>query len=182
MPEQERLDGAARFGIHAEGASVVIDSLTELMDAKQVLCWSTLVSEEAVREVLRFVPETLSVRVIGLGLRPRHLQTLLSDAPEPDAAPEMVAREQPMPAGGVDLGFELLGFGYRTGKAHSWLCNSLESVFDKRFRIKPLSSGFLAEEDAEAVSSALAKDEISAEPLLWLPWLIRDYSAHFART
>lgn len=82
-------------------------------------------------------------------------------------------RNNPAP-GGTILGFEVLG--YEHGGFHSWLCNDLQSNANREFGIQPGDLGLLCTfDEAKQVAEYAARDDVGAEPALWMPWLIVQY-------
>lgn len=76
---------------------------------------------------------------------------------------------------GTPLGFEPLLSDCMP--SCSWLCNGLETVVAEQLRIQPNGAGLIeTNEEVRSAMSSFAREEISAEPGLWLPWLIIHYS------
>lgn len=75
---------------------------------------------------------------------------------------------------GVLIGFEpLLSDGMIPC---SWLCNGLETVVAERLHVLPNSNGLIDTfDDAVTIVSHIARDDVDAEPGLWLPWLIVEH-------
>ena len=75
------------------------------------------------------------------------------------------------------MGFELLAmmFGLLTC---SWVCNGLEAVCAEHLQVQPNEYGSIPEyADARRCAEYVSRDEVGAEPGLWLPWLITRYPA-----
>jgi hypothetical protein len=87
----------------------------------------------------------------------------------------MLLLDRPMAQGGRVLGFEPLNYNITLGC--SWLCNGLESDIARELDIHPNPSGLI--EGFTAAQSCLAyitREDVEADPGLWLPWLIVDHS------
>ena len=136
----------------------------------------------------KFIGNDLDVAVSGLGLhrddtarfpevaKPEDKKPGYSQAGETGIFECVKSGFAPAP-GGQHLGFELLAtmFGILTC---SWLCNGLETVCAEELTVKPNEHGLIAEySDARRCAEYIGRDEVGAEPGLWLPWLITVYSA-----
>ena len=72
------------------------------------------------------------------------------------------------------LGFEPLVFN--GGLSCSWLCNGLETTVAEQLGIRPNASGLISTfEEACRCVEFISRDEIGAEPGLWLPWLVIEH-------
>jgi hypothetical protein len=127
-------------------------------------------------------PET---RILELGLHEEFVPMFCRDA-EPRQqegfAPvgrqgihEAILNRRPTSELGVPLGFEpLLSDGQLSC---SWLCNGLETLVAQRLHVRPNRAGLIETlEEARAVVSFIGRDDVGAEPGLWLPWLIIDHT------
>lgn len=135
----------------------------------------------------RFFGEASPLHVIGLGLPRAHLAAFLEAAtpppPKPGFAPtgpsgvlETVQRGEALATGGVRLGYELLALDHGL-LDHSWLCNGLEVHCAEALGIRPNAHGFIERlEDAERCAKDVVRDEVGAEPGLWLPWRVVEYA------
>jgi hypothetical protein len=86
-----------------------------------------------------------------------------------DAALKM----QPVSEGGRVLGFEPLVYDYTL--SHSWLCNSLDTLVAEQLNIRPNAHGFIDTfDEACKCIEYISREDVGAEPGLWLPWLIID--------
>ena len=87
---------------------------------------------------------------------------------------EMVEKHLPLEARGILQGFKVVSYEY--GLEHSWLCNSLEGDVNEQFGIAPNGRGLLDTfEEAATVAEYVNRDDVAAEPGLWLPWLVVQY-------
>lgn len=138
------------------------------------------------------LPEDLDVIILGLGLHKSDVEDFLITARPPDQKPGFApvgetGISQCVNAGkGIDetgdpVGFELLATesGLLTC---SWLCNGLEKECATRLGVRTNSSG-LVQTHAEALRCAefISRDDVGAEPGLWLPWLLTIYPDTLAR-
>jgi hypothetical protein len=72
-------------------------------------------------------------------------------------------------------GFEVLG--YDNSQFCSYICNSLEDDYSKKLSISLNKNGFIENyDDARKAAQYTMLDETQAEPYLWFPWLISEYS------
>lgn len=80
-----------------------------------------------------------------------------------------------MESNGSVLGFEILG--YDMGTFHSYICNRLEDDYDKEYGFRLNRSGFISTiDEAKKLAEYTNRDDVGAEPVLWLPWVIVKYS------
>jgi len=133
---------------------------------------------EAPLELLgRFLADA-SARVVGIGLHPSLLEAfdgqLTKDINKGLGLEELVHENRSLAEGGHPLGFEPLGF--EGTKFHSWLCHHAPDEAYKRFGIRPNQLGLIDSlEDARRVNDRLVGT--GAEPAIWEPWLLVDYSS-----
>lgn len=72
-------------------------------------------------------------------------------------------------------GFEVLGYNH--GQFCSYICNSLQEDYSKNFGISLNKDGLIEDyNDARKAAEYTMSDEAKAEPYLWFPWLISEYS------
>lgn len=135
----------------------------------------------------RFFGEGSKLTVIGLGLPSRWLEEFIAYASPPAPAPGFspqgesgylltAKRLEPLTAGSQRLGYELLDV--EAGQiGHSWLCNGLETHCANTLSVRPGANGLIETlESAERCRDEIARDEVGAEPGLWLPWLLVEYT------
>ncbi|HEU5171320.1 MAG TPA: hypothetical protein VFU46_12320 [Gemmatimonadales bacterium] len=95
----------------------------------------------------------------------------MARAPRPSEPPQPLAGS----ASGRRLGFEPLVFYHALGC--SWLCNGLDRLVARDVGIRPNASGLLADADeAHRAVEYISRDDVGAEPGLWLPWLLVEHS------
>lgn len=120
-------------------------------------------------------------RVIGTSLSAGAASDLLEEAPEQpgEVMPgvvDVLRRRQALPEGGRLLGYEPLVSGLEPNLMpleHSWLCNGLETHCAEVLNIQPNEYGFLGSfDEARRCCQEISRDEVGAEPGLWLPWSI----------
>ena len=140
----------------------------------------------ALQIVRTHLKQLSDVRVLQLALHQSHIKKFCLAAepplPEPDFAPtgrqgvyESILKGNPLTADGRILGFEPLVFEYSL--SCSWLCNGLETSVSEELQIKPNQFGFIQKfEEACKCVEYISREEVGAEPGLWLPWLIIDHS------
>ena len=175
--ERERTAGA--LGIAPGAVPALIEHTTRAFHEGQ-LGWPNIVkSSEALVRLMRLLPTTSAWVAVGLGLHRKHLGEFLEgNAPAENHGAggvyEMILAESALPPGGAILGYEPLGFEYG-GEPHSWLCNGLEKVCSRALGIRPGPSGLLETEDeAERAVAHISRDDVGAEPVRWLPWMLVD--------
>lgn len=124
----------------------------------------------------RFITDR-TTHVVGIGLHRSLLESfgsqLTKDVNKGTGLAELVSEERSPAEGGLALGFEPLG--YEATKFHSWLCHSAPDEVYKRFGIRPNQLGLIEKfHDARQANDFLL--ETGAEPAIWEPWLLLDYS------
>jgi hypothetical protein len=75
--------------------------------------------------------------------------------------------------GGTAISFEPLAF--EGTKFHTWLCHYAPDEVSKRFGIRPNHIGLIDKlDEAQQVNEYLL--QTGAEPAIWEPWLLLDYT------
>jgi hypothetical protein len=132
--------------------------------------------EPALELLNRFVTDSMA-RVLGVALHESLLESFQSqlskDVNKGLGLVELVNERQPPADGGRTVGFEPLGF--EGTKFHSWLCHYAPAEAYERFGIRPNHLGLIDTlEDARRVNDYLL--QTGAEPAIWEPWLVIDYT------
>jgi hypothetical protein len=134
-----------------------------------------------------FLLDDLQTVIFGLGLHASALDDFVTAAKPPDRMPshaplagtgvyECVSSGRPIADGGNALGFELLST-YSGMLTCSWLCNGLEKDCAANLGVRTNSHGFIANHaDASRCAEYVGRDDVGAEPGLWLPWLVTVYA------
>jgi hypothetical protein len=185
---QERERAATDFGIPADKIDAVIEWATAAF--QKMFGWPNAFYslDAAVAARREFVAREVDVAVFGLALQRNDAARFLEVEKPRDTTPgysqggetgiyECLKSQSILEPGGRHIGFELLAtmFGILTC---SWLCNGLETVCAEELSVKPNEYGLIADySDARRCAEYVSRDEIGAEPGLWLPWLITTYSA-----
>ena len=125
----------------------------------------------------RFVKDS-TTRVVGIALHQSLLESFQSQLPKDVnkglGSLELINECQPPADGGNPVGFEPLGF--EATHFHSWLCHYAPGQVYKRFGIRPNQLGLIDKlGDARKVNEYLL--QTGAEPAIWEPWLVLDYTA-----
>src|ERR1700726_2079517 len=124
----------------------------------------------------RFITDR-ATHVVGIGLHQNLLESfesqLTKDVNKGLGLLELVKERRPPADGGNAVGFEPIGF--EATKFHSWLCPYAPDDVYKRFGILPNQLGLIDKlEDARTVNDYLLNS--GAEPAIWEPWLLLDYT------
>lgn len=137
------------------------------------------VAEEFRVTFLNHLPQ---MTIIEIGLPEPFVEEFLEDQ-ESDSNPEderygienLLLNRVPVNIRGKLLGYEVLGFD--SGTFHSYLCNGLEKNYHKHFGFQLNAAGFLDSlEQAEKFCHYTNDDDLGAEPVLWLPWAVFEYT------
>jgi hypothetical protein len=124
----------------------------------------------------RFITDR-TTHVVGIGLHRNLLESfesqLTKDVNKGFGLVELVNEGRSLAEGGNALGYEPLGF--EATKFHSWLCHSAPDEMYKLFGIRPNQLGLIEKlNDARQANEYLL--ETGAEPAIWEPWLLLDYT------
>ncbi|MGF9890968.1 hypothetical protein ABEX78_20140 [Priestia megaterium] len=132
----------------------------------------------------KWLQKTLHTKVIGIGLPKKYVDELIEFEDLKSVFPEerpvienlflrselICEKDQKL------LGYEVLGYIKGTGKFHSYLCNGLEQEYNKKFNFKANEFGLISTfDEAEKYARFSNGEEIEAEEVLWLPWVIYEY-------
>lgn len=179
-PMESRREAAARFGINEQGLRELIVWSTAALDSGR-LGWPNvfLDVETALDFRTRFLPAGTDIIVFGIAL-PADLRDAFLEATRPgpqEGTPGVVmaleanARQDER---GVRLGFDVLGWDW--GGFHSYICNGLETEFQRALGVTPNAHGFFAtEQEARRCAEHAGLENTGAEPALWLPWKVVRY-------
>ncbi len=178
--DEARLRTAIAFGLSSETLPPVMASATESFGHDwgwPYVFYTLAAARQFHRSFLSSVP---TVRLFGLAL-PQDLLLAFLKAAEPgtgEGATGFLAcakAGQPLEPGGVGIGWEILGFEY--GMFHSWLCNGLERDVSQVLSIRPNTNGLIGSlDDARRVADYCGQESVGAEPALWQPWFLVEYS------
>lgn len=187
MDENQRYEKANIFGIDQENLEKTIHSLTNRFNKTfgySNVCFSLTIAQNLVNEFI-FTKSDLTIlgASIPRSMKKQFCSFMTPPPPEKGFAPighsgllEMVIKNEPPRMGTKILGFELLNFDHYI-PACSWLCNSLEQKLKNKFNIKPNHNGFIDNiDDAFRACELISNKELKAEPGLWQPMLITQYS------
>jgi hypothetical protein len=177
--QEEREQQAAKFGILPADLPQVMAWITSRLDA--TIGWPhVFLSLTTAREFCQqFVNGKVRGVLLGIGLPRQYVERFLGDE-KPGASEgtpgvyQAVSGHHALQPGGQVLGYEILGYEY--GTFHSWLCNRLEHEVHRHLQIRPNAHGLVGSlSEAERAATYCARDDVKAEPALWLPWLIVQY-------
>ena len=177
---ESRREAAARFGLDEQGLRALTDWSTEAMDSGS-LGWPNVFFdvETAFHVRARFLPASVEPVVFGIAL-PADLRDAFLEETRPgpgEGTPGVVmaleANARQDERGSV-LGFDVLGWDH--GGFHSYICNGLETEFERALGLTPNSHGFFAtEQEARRCAEHAGVETTGAEPALWLPWRVVRY-------
>ena len=183
--DTERYEAAEFFGLDEHELLTLISETTPAFDSQfgwPNVNWALDSARSLITLILHRMPD---IRILELGLHDDFVNTFCRDA-EPEQhegyAPvgrqgihEMILQRREISGSGTPIGFEpLLSDGMISC---SWLCNGLESVVAERLHIRPNSNGLIDTfDDAAMAVSEIARDDVGAEPGLWIPWLIVEHN------
>jgi hypothetical protein len=185
-PSHRRRD-AARLGIPAERVDHIVAEVTSLVADGVRYGWPNVCyTLDAAAVMARLAAPAGRMIVLELGLDRRHADRFVEASTPPRSVPGAAAfgeagvrtavrRGMAPLADGRPLGFEPLCFDHALGC--SWLCNGLEVTVAGELGIRPNRAGLLdAADEAERVVAYISREDVGAEPGLWLPWLLLEHT------
>ena len=183
----ERRAEAAKLGIAPERVDGLVAAVTTRIADAERYGWPNIAyTLEAAWEMARLAAPEGGLTVLELGLAASDVPALLEASASPEPAPGTaplgepgvriaLRRDAAVLATGRPLGFEPLCFNVALGC--SWLCNGLEVPVARVLGIRPNSSGLLSDpEESRRAVAYISRDDVGAEPGLWLPWLLLEHS------
>ena len=177
---ESRREAAARFGLTEQGLRELMDWSTAAIDSGS-LGWPSvfLDVDNAIEFRARFLPASVDAVVFGIAL-PADLRDEFLEETRPgpqEGTPGVVMALQAnatQDERGRLLGFDVLGWDY--GGFHSYICNGLETEFQRALGLRPNAHGFFAtEQEARRCAEHAGLETTAAEPALWLPWRVALY-------
>lgn len=184
-PEQRR-ERAGAFDLD-EAALAELTAWATARFGDAILSLDAFFEYRAALEVVeRFLACVPSVKLLEIALHQSLVDEFCRAAepppPQPGYAPfgrggilEAILKERSPTEGGRLLGFEPLLSDFPL--SCSWLCNGLESLVAEQLGIRPNAAGLIATfEEACRCVEFISRDEIAAEPGLWLPWLVIEHA------
>jgi hypothetical protein len=173
----DRQAAAAKLGVPPERVDGLVAAVTARIADAERYGWPNIAyTLDAAWEMARLAAPDGGLLVLELGLAVSDVPALLEASaplePPPGTAPLgepgvriALRRDLAVLATGRPLGFEPLAFDVALGC--SWLCNGLEVPVARELGIRPNSSRAVA---------YISRDDVGAEPGLWLPWLLLEHS------
>ena len=185
---EDRRAKAALLGIPPERVEGLVAAVTARVADAERYGWPNIaLTLDSAWQVARLAAPEGGLTVLEIGLAREHLPAFL-EASTPPPAPTgsapfgeagvrtAVRRELPVLATGRPLGFEPICFDGSLGC--SWLCNGLEVTVARELGIRPNAHGLLSDpEEARRAVAYISRDDVGAEPGLWLPWLLLEHSS-----
>jgi hypothetical protein len=181
-----RAEDAKAFALDSAALGKVTAWVTPRF-GKTIGCPNVLKDFDSAKDLVDlFLGSLLDVKVLELGLHRSMTEEFSREAEPPPQKPEFVStgrqgvhevilQGNPPAQGGNILGFEPLVFD--CSLSCSWLCNGLDTVVEQTLGIRPNQYGFIGTfDDARRCVAYISRDEVGAEPGLWLPWLIIDHT------
>ena len=184
--QESRIEDALVFGLDSHALNEITAWATPLFDKS--IRWPNVIVDLATAEELisHFLSHLPGIKVLELGLHRSMMQEFCQEAEPPPQKPgfapngrqgvhEVILEAKLPTGGGYILGFEPLVFDYSL--SCSWLCNSLDTEVYQALGIKPNQHGLIESFD-EALKCVehISRDDVDAEPGLWLPWLLIDHT------
>ncbi len=189
VDQADRRREAAKLGIAPERVEGIVARVTALIADDARYGWPNVCyALDAAVEMARLAaPERGGLVALELGLHADHVPEFLEASAPPPSPPgtgpygepgvrTALRRGASILATGRPLGFEPLCFDRALGC--SWLCNGLEVAVARELGIRPNGVGLLADAgEARRAVAYISRDDVGAEPGLWLPWLLTEHTA-----
>ena len=128
----------------------------------------------------RYLKHLSNIKLLSIALADEYWEQFIQETVpgknmgEPGMRMKLRARSNVEPEA-MFRGFEVLGYDH--SQFCSYICNSLEDDYSKKFSILLNRNGFIEDyNDAKRAAEYTRSEEAEAEPYLWLPWLISEYS------
>lgn len=181
-----RIEDAEAFALDSAALDKVTAWATQRFD--KAIRWPNVIMDihSALELVDLFLGALPDIRVFELGLHRSMTDEFCREAEPPPQEPgfapmgrqgvheALLEANTPIPGGGI-LGFEPLVLD--GSLSCSWLCNGLETVVAETLEIRPNKHGLIARfDDARRCVEYISRDDVGAEPGLWLPWLMIDHT------
>jgi hypothetical protein len=187
MPNERRAETFGAVGIEPDRMPAAREWALTAFDEE--FGWpAVFYSVDAARKArASFFRADLDIRVVGLAVESGALDEFLRETAPPAAvegfAPEgaggyhrVAQKRSRLDEGGRLLGFEPLSIEHRQ-VTHSWLCSQLDVHCTRVLGIRPNAAGAIATlDDARRCCDEISRAEVGAEPGLWRPFAIVDYS------
>ena len=177
----QRAREAQAFGLSADALPELMAWCTSEFD--QAWGWPGAIYELNTARAFarRFLPAVADLKLLALAL-PEDLVPVFIEEARPRTPQEgplgvftCVLSNRCLAPGGTPLGWEILGLDMAS--FHSWLCNGLEVEVFNEFGIRPGANGLLHNEaDARRAAEHCGQEKVGAEPALWQPWALVEYS------
>ncbi len=181
-----RIEQSKAFGLDFAGLAKATSWVTPKFDHS--IAWPNVILDiQVARQLVEtFLIALPDVKVLELALHRSQVDPFCQKAEPPPQQPgfapvgrqgvhEAILKGKLPTERGRILGFEPLVFEYML--SCSWLCNGLETAVAEHLNIRPNRHGFIDTfDDACRCVDYIARDDVGAEPGLWLPWLIIDHS------
>ena len=183
----DRTATAARLGIAPGRVDQVVAGVTGLIADNARYGWPNICySREAAAAVERLAAPADRLVVLELALAQDDAARFVSESVPPPPAPgyaptgeagvrTAIRRGVAPDSNGRPLGFEPLCFDHALGC--SWLCNGLEVAVAQTLGIRPNAAGLIdTAGQAQSAVAYISRDDVGAEPGLWLPWLLIEHT------
>ena len=180
--QESRAENAEAFGIDSTKLKEVINWVTPRFGDE--IGWPNICFNLDIAKEIKtlFAPTAADVVIVELALHRKFIDAFCAEAEPPDPQEgytpmgkqgvyEAILKGRTIMPGGMQLGFEPLVFD--GALSCSWLCNGLEKDIKERFGISPNKYGLIELfEDACKSIEYISREDVGAEPGLWLPWLL----------
>ena len=173
IKEAERI--ALKYSIDVE----VIKNLEEEINQKfdKSIGWPNVFydKETAIEFYKKFFTKIPDIKLIEVGIEEKYSQKLTKEAESNDFGLINKLREKSkvLPNGKI-IGYDIVGYEY--GFSCSFLCNGLEKDYKEKFNIILNEIGLFSNyEDAQKAAEYNLRDDVGAEPILWLPWAVIEH-------
>lgn len=131
--------------------------------------------ETAIEFYRKFFTKIPNVKLIEVGIEEKYSQKLTKEAQNDGFGliKKLIKKSEILKNGKI-LGYDAVGYEY--GFSCSFLCNELEKDYKEKFNIMLNEMGLFGNyEEAETAVEYNLRDDVGAEPILWLPWIVIEH-------
>ena len=171
-----------KLNLNQEEFKTLNSRVTDMLDKNELEWPNIFLDISAARQFyskyLNHLPE---IKLLSFALSEPYLSEYLEENKHKTGnngcgAYTLLQRRQLVDPTAIIRGFEILGEEYGGG-FHTFFCNNLQKAYVKKLGLTLNTNGLLDNyEDAIEAFNYTILDEVGAEPVYWLPWLVLEHS------
>ncbi len=164
---------ALKYGIDTEIMTKLKEEIYRESDKS--IGWPNVFYDKktAIEFYKKFFTKIPDIKLIEVGIEEKYSQKLPKESESNGIINKLREKSKVLPNGKI-IGYDVVGYAY--GFSCSFLCNGLEKDYKEKFNIILNEIGLFSNyEDAEKVAEYNLRDDVGAEPILWLPWAVIEH-------